>query len=231
MDKARLNLLRQTEGFDEIGDALGKAIDRTLSKPIQRGKLPGSMKFYFEGGVAGYDIDDQNLKEIDDTADGFQDAPDSFQSVFFKGGTGLPYGFNVEAGFAYAFTDLQMSSVFANVAFQAFDFAKAVYTDMVPNVSFSTGINYTLTGPSAYSAHFRTLIGGYHRLWLAQVTYIFEVAYISLNEPSPSYDLWAFRHGISSLWPLYEGVFLSTALFSEVFFGPLEANISMGYQF
>lgn len=231
IDNDRLELLRSTSGFDSVGDALSLAIDRSLSKPIQRGKLPGSLRFYFESGVSGYDIDDVQIKEIDSTADGFEDAPDSFQSVFFKAGTGLPFGFNVESGFSYAFSDVKMSSIFANVAFQALDFAKLVYTDVVPSLAFSSGFNFTLSGPSAFSVNLRTLMGGYHRFWMAQVTYIFEISYINLTEVNPSYHSWNLRHGISSLWPLYEGFFLSTALYSELFFGPLEANVTVGYQF
>jgi hypothetical protein len=212
--------------FSRSAKAFVEAVEFSTHKTPVRAKLPGSFSFFLEFGASAFDIDDQALVNILEIAPG-ERLKDSLESLFFKVGTGLPFGFAVDLGATQVLGKNKLTSAFGNFSFQSFDFAHLVYTDMVPNLSVSTGLNYVVSGPSQISWNSQVLIGAYHRFWMAQVSYVFSVSWAQLLGLSPTYRAWLMRHGISSHWPLFEGIFLTTNLFYK----PVEAAVSLGYQF
>ena len=212
--------------FSAYAKAFVEAVEFSTHKTPVRSKLPGGFSFYLEFGGSAFDMNDQLLVDVLDIPPGGRLA-DSLESIYLKAGTGLPFGFSAELGATQVLGKNKLTSVFADFAFQALDFANLVYTDMVPNLSLSTGINYIISGPSQFGLNSQVMIGAYHRLWMAQVSYIFSVSWVQLNDLTPNYRTWLIRHGLSSHWPIFEGIFLT----SNVFYKPIEAAVSLGYQF
>lgn len=212
--------------FSSSAKAFVEAVELSTHKTPVRSKLPGAFSYYLEFGASAFDMNDQLLVDVLDIPPGGRLA-DSLESIYLKAGTGLPFGFSAELGATQVVGKNKLTSVFADFAFQALDFANLVYTDMVPNLSLSTGINYIISGPSQLGLNSQVMIGAYHRLWMAQVSYIFSVSWVQLNDLTPNYRTWFIRHGLSSHWPLFEGIFLT----SNIFYKPIEAAVSLGYQF
>lgn len=228
LDAGRLEVLQDQNdpAFKESARAFAEAVEFSTRQTPNRSKLAGNLKFYFEGGVNAFDVDDKTLITFtDSSADPF--VPDSFENFFFKAGTGLPYGFAVDAGVSQVFTEHKLTAIHTNIAFQAMDFANLVYTDMIPSLAVTTGFNMILSGPSQFSFNTQAILGAYHRLWMAQVNYILSVSWVHLNALQPTYRTWFIRHGLSSYWPLFEGIFLTTTMYYK----PIEAGVSLGYQF
>jgi len=228
IDTARLKELKDqnSPAFKDIAKAVLEAAEFSTARPIQRSKLPGPFRFYIETGASATDIKDQSVALVskrDGNGDRF--APDGYESFFGKAGVGLPYGFIIEAGTSYVFKDHTIGSLFGNIAVQAFDFDRYVFTDMVPAIAVGTSFNWTYTGPKILSTGGTLLVGAYHRYLFAQINYILQFSYSMLR--SPSYNTFFIRHGISSYWPLFEGLYIST----EIYYKPVQVGLLAGYQF
>lgn len=228
IDTARLKQLKaqNSPAFKGLAKAVLEAAEFATSRPIQRSKLPGPFRFYLETGASATDIKDQSVALVS-KRDGSGDryAPDGYESFFGKAGMGLPYGFIVEAGTSYVFKDHKIGSLFGNIAVQAFDFDRYVVTDMIPAIAVGTTFNWTYTGPKVMSVGGTLLLGAYHRYLFAQINYILQLSYSMLR--SPSYNTIFIRHGVSSYWPLFEGLYIST----EVYYKPIQIGLLAGYQF
>lgn len=215
-------------GFERSAKAFAEAVSFSTRKLFTRPKTPGSLKYYFQFGGGALDVKDSILAPLmPQRGDGSRFSPDTFENIYFKAGLGLPFGLSVETGVSQVVSEYSLTGWYTNLAFQAFDFANIVYTDMVPSVVVTASSNFIVKGSSAYSVGGAILLGGYHRFWLAQVSYIAEFSFVNLRAVSPSYNKLFIRHGLASHWPLYEGTFLS----ANVFYRPIEANLSVGYQF
>jgi len=228
IDTARLKQLKaqNSPAFKGIAKAVLEAAEFGTARPIQRSKLPGPYRFYLETGASATDIKDQSVALVSKRdSNGDRYAPDGYESFFGKAGIGLPYGFIVEAGTSYVFKDHHIGSFFGNIAVQAFDFDRYVVTDMVPAIAVGTSFNWTYSGPKIMSTGGTLLIGAYHRYLFAQINYILQLSYSMLR--SPSYNTFFIRHGISSYWPLFEGLYVST----EVYYKPIQIGLLAGYQF
>ncbi len=228
IDSGRLEELKSngSPNYKAIAEAVSEAVLYSSSKPIMRSKLPGAFRFYFETGVSALDVNDEKIalvSKLDANNERF--SPDGYELLHGKMGVGLPYGIIFEAGTTYSLSEHDLGAVFGNIGIQAFDFDRMVVTDMVPSIAFASNVSYTYRGPSAVSFGGSALIGGYHRYWFAQVNYIFQLSYTMLRQPS--YSKIFIRHGLSSYWPLYEGLHLST----EVYYRPIQVGLSLGYLF
>ncbi|PIR23060.1 MAG: hypothetical protein COV44_04885 [Deltaproteobacteria bacterium CG11_big_fil_rev_8_21_14_0_20_45_16] len=209
--------------YEKIMNYTMEALQFSLHRPLNRSKLPGPYKLFFETEGDIFDLNDSQVALA--TSDRF--APDSLKSISLKAGAGFPYGFYLDGGFSYILNSLSASSVFGNLGFQILDFANIVYTDMIPAVSVNVGANYIVDGPAMYGLTSSLLIGAYHRLLWAQISYIFQVSYTQLTDTNPSESHIFIRNGVSSYWPLFEGLFVQQTLYIE----PIEANVGIGYQF
>jgi hypothetical protein len=215
-------------GFKRSAKAFAEAVNFSTRMLFTRPKTPGSLKYYFQFGGGALDVKDSILAPLmPQRSDNSRFSPDTFENVYFKAGLGLPFGLSVETGVSQVLSEYKLTGWYTNLAFQAFDLANVVYTDMVPSVVVTASSNFIVSGSSAYSLGGAILLGGYHRFWLAQVSYIAELSFVNLRAVSPSYNEIFIRHGLAFHWPLYEGVFMS----ANVFYRPIEANLSLGYQF
>lgn len=228
IDVARLKELKaqNNPNYGTYAKAVIEAVEFSTARPVQRSKLPGVYRFYFETGAAATDVNDRTVavvSKVDSRGDRF--APDGYESWFAKAGIGLPYGIITELGGSYVFGKHSLASVFGNLALQALDFDRMVVTDMVPSIALATSLNYNYLGPKTFNIGFTGLVGAYHRYFLAQINYVFQFTYGILQ--SPSYKTFFIRHGISSYWPLYEGLYVTT----EVYYKPIQVGLILGYQF
>lgn len=228
LDANRLDILQSQNdpAFEESAKAFVEAVEFSTRQSPRRSKLPGNLRFFMEVGGGAFDVNDKILVNFTD-AESDPYVPDSFENLFFKIGTGLPFGFAVDAGFTQVLSEHKLNSIHGNIAFQALDFANLVYTDMVPSLAVSSGFNLILSGPSQFSINTQAILGAYHRLWMAQVSYILSFSWVNLTAIRPSYRHWFLRHGLSSHWPLFEGLYLT----ADMHYKPIEASISLGYQF
>jgi len=214
--------------WEVIGQAYGNAVFFSNMKLPSTSKLPGPWRIRTELGGAVFDVDDRNLVLVsEEDADGNRRASDGYESIFAKVGMSFPFGFQTDIGLTQTMSDLKTTSIHGHAVFQAFDFAEIIYTDMIPSLAISASYLHVMTGAAVSGLTGQILIGSYHRYWLAQVNYIFQASYIMIKDVSPSYSYMNFRHGLSSTWPLYEGVTLT----ANLYYRPLEASVSLGYQF
>lgn len=214
--------------YKGLAKAVTEALIFSTAKPVQRSKLPGVFRFYLETGAAATDIKDGDIafvSKVDANNDRF--APDGYESVFGKVGLGLPFGFIAEVGTSYLFSEHTAAAMFGNLALQVFDFDRMVVTDMVPTLALGANLHWNYIGPSLVNAGLTGLIGAYHRYWLAQINYILQVNYAHLLAGQLNHSEIFIRHGISSYWPIFEGLYLLT----EVYYEPVQVGLMAGYQF
>ncbi|TVQ78038.1 MAG: hypothetical protein EA369_07960 [Bradymonadales bacterium] len=223
-----LQLRRGQTDFSSYAQAYGDAVYFSGLRAPTTSKLPGPWRFSAQAGASVFDVNDPVLIDISPPGDDdLRRVSDGYKSVSAKFGMSFPLGFQLDLGVSHVLTQISSTSLQAHLNFQAFDFANVVYTDMVPSISFSTSFLYNLAGANTYGLSAQMLLGSYHRNWLAQVNYILQLSRISLTGVSPNYSYFRLRHGLSSTWPLYEGLSLTSLLF----FPRVEAGVSLGYLF
>lgn len=214
--------------FESFASSLTDALLFSTHRPTTRGKLPGSYRAYFEFGGGATSIDDQRLAFLAPVNDeGERHLDDGFEALHMRAGSGLPFGFGVEAGLGHAFGPSGLTMAHASASYQVLDFAHLIYIDMVPTATLSTGLFYMLQGHHYWGANAQLLLGGYHRLWLAQFNYILQFNYQRLESLDPTYTDISLQHGFSFHWPLYEGFYIE----NQVLYPHLGANFFIGYQF
>jgi len=226
IDRLKQLKAQNSPAFKNVAKAVLEAAEYSTARPIQRSKLPGPYRFYLEAGASATDIKDQSIALVskpDGNGDRF--APDGYESFFGKAGVGLPYGFVVEAGTSYVFKEHKIGSLFGNIAIQAFDFDRYIVTDMIPAIALGTSFNWSYTGPRILTTGGTLVAGAYHRFLFAQISYILQFSYSMLR--TPNYNSIFIRHGISSYWPLFEGLYVST----EIYYKPVQVGLVAGYQF
>jgi len=226
---ASLNLTRlqdlnseNSTNFDSEADALVKAISLSIHQPQNRSKLAGAFQPYSELSYRLVDVDDAQLFR---STSNFH-SPASFHGISLKGGIGLPLGANIEAGFTQVVSEHKISGAFINVGAQIFDFSREVYTDIVPTLTANGSLMRTTQGPSLYNASMQLVLGDYHRIWHAQVGYVFQTNYSVLSD-SVSHQALYLRHGLTTMIPLFEDIYLRTDLFAPTISG----SMTLGYQF
>lgn len=225
IDENALQALKDSNSssYGKVADAvLGSAFFAT-HRGFNRSKVPGPYRLFVEMDGDIFDVDDALVALVTKG----NSSPDSLKTFSMKTGMGLPYGIAVDAGFSTAVNNIQMTSIFANASFQFLDLSNIVYTDLVPSASVNFGINYFVSGLSGWGFQTQGIIGGYHREWLAQVGYSFQLTYATLTGVDPNHSLLKIRHGIGSQWGIYEGLYFR----QDIYILPIEASVSVGYQF
>lgn len=223
LDNASIQTIRDSGDFSAFGKAYMRSAFFATHRGLTRAKLPGRYRFFVETSGNILDASENELRPAINSGT----SPDSYKTASLKFGMGLPYGFAVDMGTSYVLSEIDLSSVYANVSFQAMDLANVVYTDFVPSIAVNAGFNYMTTGPGMYGLQTQVLFGGYHREWIAQVAYALQYTYAKMTDVTPNYSRGFIRHGITSTWPVYEGIFFR----QEIFISPLEASFAMAYQF
>lgn len=211
--------------FDQEAKAFSEAIALSSFQPQSRAKLPGSFVPYLETGFHILRVNNTVLKDF--VATSSKSTPDFFHGLFLKGGTGLPFGFNVEGGVSQLISEHKSTSVYATVSNQILDFANIVYIDLVPSMTLSGSVMRTVAGPALYSFSGQAIVGAYHRQTLSQLGIIVQYAYTLLTALDPSIGNHFFRYGVMTNIPVIKGTFLRT----EVFYPSMSATISTGYEF
>lgn len=211
--------------FDAEAKAFSEAIAFSTFQAQSRSKLPGAFEPYFELGFHTFRVNNDRLKNFTTSTSG--ETPDFFHGLFLKGGTGLPFGINIEGGLSQITNDHKSTSLYATISGQVLDFANMVYIDLVPSMTVSASILRTVAGPSLYNFSGQTTIGAYHRQSLSQFGLIIQYSYTMLVALSPSIGNHFIRYGAMSNLPIYDGLFLKT----EVFYPSMSASLSAGYQF
>jgi hypothetical protein len=216
------------ESFSIFGKAYGDAVFFSGFRGPSTSKVAGPWRLRTELGASVFDVNDQVMVDFSTPGeDDLRRSPDGYQGVFLKSGMSFPYGFQLDLAVNHVATQIKATSASLHLTYQAFDFSEIVFTDMIPSIALSTSYFYNLSGGKVSGFTQQLLIGSYHRYWLAQVNYILQVSRISLTGINPGFSYFKVRHGISSTWPLFEGLTLTTNLF----YPRLEAAVALGYQF
>ena len=220
LSTSALNDIKDDPAFSNRARSFIQAITFSLVQPQDKPKLVGSWTPYIETGYHLYAVSSTLAAFTTD-----RNAPAVFQSGFFKGGVGLPYGFNVEAGITQVVTSDKLTGIYGAVGLQLLDLANFVYTDIVPSVSVSVTGMQVLSGPDLSSATAQISVGVYHRENLLQLAGIGQATYASLDFPSANNLL--YRYGVTSNIPIYKKLYLKTDIL-----GPdLSGTFAFGYQF
>ena len=220
---AAFNLEDVGGASSNVKEAVAYSIAYPTLQTISRSKLPGAYRYYFEAAININDIDDQTVAPF--TTD--QVTAESYQTAQLKAGTGLPYGFAIEAGLSQIYSEEKATGLNVNIAHQSFDFAEQVYTDLIPAISFSANFQYNFGAAAMYGVTGQVAIGSYHRFWVAQVGYVGQFNYFVLTKPERSFSVFGMRHGLMSYWPIFEGLYLK----SELFIPQLSGTLGLGYSF
>lgn len=210
--------------LDRATEAVAEAVFFSMHSPDSRVKLPGPWTFNFGGMANINDIDDVNLALTTNNLS----APDSYTSGSVKVGYSFPFGIATDLGFSYlASSSTKLYGMFGNLNYQAADFASLVYTDFVPAIGINAGFEYTLSGAEVWGLQGQLLLGGYHRQMMAQINYALQFSHVKLTAGSHTSAHQFVRHGVSTQWPIYEGLTLR----QDIYVFPLQGAFSVGYQF
>jgi len=213
------------EAFKNEAKAFSEAIAFSTLQSEGRVKLAGAFEPYANLGFHVFRVDNEILRNFTDTASG--STPDFFHGLYVKGGTALPFGLNVEAGFSQVVSAHRSTGVFASLSGQVLDFANLVYIDLVPSLTLTGTALRTVSGPALYSFTGQTVIGAYHRQTLSQFGLIVQYSYTLLVALDPAIGNQFMRYGVMSNLPIYKGLSLRT----EIFYPSVSGNLSLGYQF
>lgn len=223
LDNANIQTIRNSGDFSTFGKAYMRSAFFATHRGFTRAKLPGRYRFFVETAGNILDASEREIRPAITSGS----SPDSYKTASLKLGMGLPYGFAIDVGTSYVLSAIDLSSIYTNLSFQAMDLANVVYTDFVPAITINTGFNYMIAGPGMWGAQTQVLFGGYHREWIAQFAYALQYTYAKMTDVTPNYSRSFLRHGITSTWPVYEGIFFR----QEIFISPLEASFAVAYQF
>ncbi|MBN8554824.1 MAG: hypothetical protein J0L93_05210 [Deltaproteobacteria bacterium] len=220
LSTSALNGIKDDPAFSNRARSFIQAITFSLVQPQDKPKLVGSWTPYIETGYHLYAVSSTLAAFTTD-----RNAPAVFQSGFFKGGVGLPYGFNVEVGLTQVVTSDRLTGMYGSIGLQVLDLANFVYVDIVPSVSISVTGMQVLSGPDLSSGTAQISVGVYHRENLLQLAGIGQATYATLDFPSAHSVL--YRYGVTSNIPIYRKLYLKTDIL-----GPdLSGSFAFGYQF
>lgn len=219
------NTSAATAAFNSEAKAFSEAIAFSTLKTQTLAKLPGAFDPYLELGFHTFKVNNEVLRNFTDSSSG--STPDFFHGFFLKGGSSLPFGFNVEGGFTSLVSAHRSTGAFVGLSNQVLDFANTLYIDLVPTMTLGGTIMRTIFGPALYSFTAQTVVGAYHRQTLAQFGFIVQYSYTLLVAMNPSISNDFVRYGIMSNLPIYKNFAVKT----EIFYPSLSASLGVAYQF
>jgi hypothetical protein len=209
--------------YSSGGKAFIEAIGFSLLQTNPRVKLEGLGKFYLEGGLQSFDVDDKSLGAFTDSLH----CPSSFQSLVVKAGLGLPFGFFLSAGLSQVVSEHMLTGLSASLSYQLFDFSTWIPGELIPSMTVDASGMRTISEPAAYSFTLQSNLGAYLRTSRAQFAYLFRFNYSLLTATSQSIGKIFYQHGVMAQIPFYSDWFIRT----EVFFPTMTGAALLGYQF